>query len=109
MTSVPVLSPSEPAWSGLREIQRRIQLDEALVLDPAASGSWRVCDGRIPAGNGRFLAFVEERDGQFEVMQISEDFVWSTFPSMRAALDHIVATSPTVLVGRPNGELAWLS
>jgi hypothetical protein len=108
MTRVPVLSRPDPAWSGLRELQRRIQLDEALLLEPAGPGSWRVCDGRIPTGDGRFLGFIDERDGTFEVMQLAADFVWSTFPSMRAALDHIVATSPAVPSGRPNGELAWL-
>ena len=108
MTSVPVLSAPDPAWSGLRELQRRIQLDEALLLEPAAPGSWRVCDGRIPRGDGRFLAFIDERDGAFEVMPLADDFVWSTFPTLRAALDHIVATSPAVLLGRPNGELAGL-
>jgi hypothetical protein len=109
MTNVSGLSPSDPAWSGLRELQRRIQLDEALVLEPVAPGSWRVCDARVPIGSGRFLGFVEVRDGAFEVMQVADDFVWSTLPTMRAALDHIVVTSPAVLLGRPNRERAWLS
>jgi hypothetical protein len=108
MTSVPVLSDPDPARSGLRELQRRIQLDEALLLEPATPGSWRVCDGRIPTGDGRFLGFIDERDGAFEVMQFADDFVWSTFPTMRAALDYIVATSTAVQLGRPNGELAGL-
>ena len=109
MTSVPVLFSPDTELSALRELQRRMQLDEALVLEAAAPGSWRVCDGRVAAGNGRFLGFVEERDGAFEVMQVANDFIWSTVPSMRDALDHIVATSPSMLLGRANGELAWLS
>jgi len=109
MTSVPVRFSPDTAWSGLRELQRRIQLDEALLLEPVAPGSWRVCDARVAAGDGRFLGFVDERDGAFEVIQLAEDFVSSTFPSMRAALDHIVATSPAVVLGRPYDEPARLS
>ncbi len=98
MKSVSALSASEPASSGLHELQRRIQLDEALALEPAGPGSWRVCDSRIPSGHDRFLGFVEERNDTFEVMQKFDEFIWSTFPTMRAALDHIVATSETALL-----------
>ena len=30
----------------------------------------------------------------FDVMQITETFIWTSFDSMRSALNHIVATNP---------------
>jgi hypothetical protein len=77
--------------------ERRAGLDEALLLEHVSGVVWRVCDSRHPAGSdGRFLGFVEERDGLFEVMQIAETFIWTSFESMRAALDHVVATNEEV-------------
>lgn len=69
------------------------QLDEALLLELAGPSSWRVCDGRIAHGQGRFLAFVERKAEAFEVMQIADDFVRASFPTMRSALDHVVETN----------------
>ncbi|RFA06719.1 hypothetical protein B7R21_18850 [Subtercola boreus] len=72
----------------------RAQLDEALILEHASGRAWRVCDSRVPVGSqDRCVGFVEERDGLYEVMQVTETFIWTTLGSMRAALDHLVATA----------------
>lgn len=81
-------------------------LDEALLLEPAGPSSWRVCDGRIARGHGRFLAFVERTADTFEVMQIADDFVWTSFSTMRAALDHVVETNVVLVSERSAGKLA---
>lgn len=88
--------------------RERGALDEALLLESAGSSCWRVCDSRIPCGEGRFLAFVEHKDDVFEVMQIADDFLWSAFPTMHAALTHIADTNSDIAPLRSSGELSWL-
>jgi len=92
-----------------RARQQLDQLDDALVLEQAGPSSWRVCDGRIARGQGRFLAFVDRKGEAFEVMQVADDFVWASFPTMRAALDHVVETYNAYLSERSAGQLDWLS
>lgn len=78
--------------------QLRERLDEALTLEHVSGRAWRVCDSRYPAGAAeRFLGFVEERNALFEVMQVTETFIWTSFDTMRGALDHIVATHRQVV------------
>jgi len=91
------------------EARRVRELDEALLLEQVGSGSWRVCDSRIATGHERFLGFVDQKDDGFEVMQLADCFVWSVFPTMRAALRHIVATNPAVPSERPAEHLGWLT
>jgi hypothetical protein len=84
--------------------------DEALVLEPVSPYSWRVCDSRVPEGTaGRMVAFVDERAGQFEVMQIADKFVWETFETMDAALQHISASQAEIDQVRAEGDLSWVS
>ena len=101
--TLPLTSPS-----AARSRQQFDQLDEALLLERAGPSSWRVCDGRIARGQGRFLAFVDRKAETFEVMQIADDFVWASFPTMRAALDHVVETYSAHLSERSAGQLEWL-
>ena len=100
------LPVTPPTAEGMR--QPHDQLDEALLLEQAGPSSWRVCDGRIARGQGRFLAFVDRKGDTFEVMQIADDFVWASFPTMRAALDHVVETYSARLSERSAGEVDWL-
>lgn len=81
--------------------------DAALVLEPAAPGSWRVREDR-GTDLARYLAFIQEQETGFEVMQVADSFTWSTFPTMRAALTHVAITSRAVLVARSGSDLAWL-
>jgi hypothetical protein len=90
------LPPQESTGSHLVDTNKRREhdlLDQALFLEQMAAESWRVCDNRITAGDGRFLAFVDENHGVFEVMQFADDLLWSAFPTMRAALTHVVETN----------------
>lgn len=98
------LSPA----SDIAALRSLDELDEALYLEPAGPSSWRVCDGRIARGQGRFLAFVEQKVDTFEVMQIADDFLWTSFPTMRAALDHVVDSNGALATERSSGKLAWL-
>jgi hypothetical protein len=104
-TSAP---PSSPVQT-LAELRRRARLDEALRLQYVAPGCWRVYDGPALSGHDPILAFIQQRDETFEVMQVAGDFVWTIFPTMRDALTHIVATSEAVLRARSAGELSWLT
>jgi hypothetical protein len=90
------------------ELERQNRLDEALILESGGPGLWRVCDGRVPGGPSRLLALVEMKGDEFEVMQLANQFVWATFPTMHAALSHVVVSHPTVLAARPAGRLTWL-
>jgi hypothetical protein len=88
--------------------QRLVLFDAALVLEPAAPGSWRVRDDRGTTDLAQYLAFIQEQETGFEVMQVADHFTWSTFPTMRAALVHVAITSRAVLVARSGSDLAWL-
>jgi hypothetical protein len=93
------------AGSGMRQL-----FDEALILEPVSPHSWRVCDRRIPEGTaGRMVAFVDERAGQFEVMQIADKFVWETFETMDSALEHISTSQAEIDQVRAEGDLSWVS
>ncbi|MBG6109040.1 hypothetical protein [Frigoribacterium sp. CG_9.8] len=96
---------STGAVSGMRQFS-----DEVLILEPVSPHSWRVCDSRIPEGiAGRMVAFVDERVGQFEVMQIAAKFVWETFETMDFALQHISASQAELDQVRAGGDLSWVS
>jgi hypothetical protein len=99
---------TDHAGHDLVERWRFSELDEALELEPVSPVSWRVCDGRVTAGPGRLLGFVQERQGTFEVMQVADRFIWTMFPTMQDALTHVAATRDAVLVARRAGDLAWL-
>ena len=78
--------------------RRDDHLSDALHLEPAGVGSWRVCDSRVAHGEGRFLAFIDEKDDEFEVMEFTDEFVWTTFATMNDAFAHVARTtgaSPT--------------
>jgi hypothetical protein len=93
------------AVSGMRQL-----FGEALILEPVSPHSWRVCDSRIPEGTaGRMVAFVDERAGQFEVMQIADKFVWETFETMDSALEHVSASQAEIDQVRADGDLSWVS
>jgi len=95
MTDTAITVHARQVDPAVADRQRRELLNEAIVLEHVSGRAWRVCDSRCPAGaDGRFLGFVEERDGMFDVMQITETFIWTSFDSMRSALNHIVATNP---------------
>jgi hypothetical protein len=103
---------SEPLVSTVLEIDAHLRGDllaDALVLEVVLAGSWRVCDARVAANTpGHVLAFVDERKGVFQVMQLADIFVWSTFSTMHLALAHVVDTHAAVVAARSTGELAWL-
>lgn len=81
-------------------------LAEAVLLEPAGENLWRVCDRRIASGQGRFIAFIEEKDHQFEVMQIADDFVWTAFATMEVALTHVLQIHAAVVAARPAEQVS---
>jgi hypothetical protein len=84
------------------------QLGDAVVLDKISVGSWRVCDSRVPANRaGYVLAFVEGRNGAFDVMQLTDDFRWHKFSSMRDAVAHVVDTNAALSARRRRGDTVW--
>ncbi|MET4782885.1 hypothetical protein [Glaciihabitans sp. UYNi722] len=93
------------AGAGMRQL-----FDEALILEPVSPHSWRVCDSRIPEGTARrMVAFVDERAGQYDVMQIADKFVWTTFETMDSAIQHISASQAEIDHVRADGNLSWVS
>ena len=89
MTSFVSSSSLTPAKAGRRDDR----LIDALQLESAGVGSWRVCDGRVACGEGRFLAFIDEKDDEFEVMEFTDEFVWTTFATMDDAFAHVAQTT----------------
>jgi hypothetical protein len=83
-------------------------LRESLSLESAGLHSWRVCDCRVSGGQGRFLAFIEEKNGLFEVMQLGDVFVWTSFATIDDALTHIVETAAAYVTARPDREFSWI-
>jgi hypothetical protein len=62
--------------------------DDVLVrlLSPS---QWRLVDRRFPENDAcSLLGFIEEKNHQFEVMQLAHGFHWFTFPSLGEAFDH---------------------
>ncbi|MFM9921325.1 hypothetical protein [Lacisediminihabitans sp. H27-G8] len=93
------------ASAGVRQLS-----DEALILELVSPHSWRVCDSRVPEGTpGRMVAFVDERAGQYEVMQIADNFVWTTFETMDSAIQHVSASQAKIDHVRADGNLSWVS
>ena len=81
-----------------------------LVLVQVAAHGWRVCDARRHEDDPhRLLGFVEERSGEFEVMQLGGGFHWSTFATMRDALAYLTRTSAAMSEDRMAGELSWIA
>jgi hypothetical protein len=92
-----------------RDRAREKSLARALVLENVSEWSWRVCDARIPLTvDGRVLAFIDQKDGRIEVMQVGDRFIWNSFPTMRAAIRHITTTHVDMRRARAEGELSWL-
>jgi hypothetical protein len=83
-------------------------LRDALVLEPVGDHAWRICDGRVRVGEGRFVAFVEEKLDGYEVMQLAGDFVWTSFPTLETALSHVVDTDGECARSRAIGDLGWI-
>ena len=78
-----------PAKAGRRDDH----LIDALQLEPAGVGSWRVCDSRVARGEDRFLAFIDEKDDEFEVMEFTDEFVWTTCATMDDTFAHVAQTT----------------
>ena len=77
----------------------------ALCLERAGARSWRVCNSRVARGQGRFLAFIDEKNDEFEVMELADDFVWTTFPTMSDAFAHVARTNGELQAAEPK---AWI-
>ena len=78
--------------------RRDNQPNDELCLERAGVGSWRVCNSRVARGEGRFVAFIDEKDDAFEVMELADDFVWTGFPTMSEAFAHVaraIGEAPT--------------
>ena len=73
--------------------RRDDHLSDVLQLEPAGVGSWRVCDDRVACGEGRFLAFIDQKNDEFEVMEFTDEFVWTTFATMDDAFAHVARTT----------------
>jgi hypothetical protein len=89
--------------------QRLVLFDTVLVLEPAAPGSWRVREDRGFADRPRYLAFIQEVESGFEVMQVASTLTWSTFATMHSALVHVAITSRAIRMAQSRGDLAWLA
>ena len=85
--------------------QRDANPAAALCLERAGARSWRVCNSRVARGQGRFLAFIDEKDDEFEVMELADDFVWTTFHSMSDAFAHVARTNGELQAAEPK---AWI-
>jgi hypothetical protein len=76
-----------------------VALLETVLLEVAGEHLWRVSDRNITSGPKRFMAFIEEKNEQFEVAQATDDFEWTTLPTLWDALAHVLQTRR----GRPLG------
>jgi hypothetical protein len=90
-------------------VKAKIGTVAEIVVEPVRLGSWRLCDSTVPSESpGRILAFVDERAGCIEVMQLAEHFVWTTFSTMRSAIRHVAITHEDMRRAQNDGELAWV-
>lgn len=62
---------------------------EDILAVPLSVSQWRVIDRRLPEADAcSLLGFIEEKNRQFEVMQLVHGFQWFTFSSLAEALNH---------------------
>lgn len=95
-------APNEPD-------HEKLTLGEALVLNRVTEWAWQVCDSRrSPHSPGYLLGFVENVGDGVELMQIGNKFIWTQFPNMSAALDHVAETAHITEKDRASGDLAWI-
>lgn len=107
MTSTP--PPRIDPTLGAMVLERPAPTLQDLAITAVTGHGWRVSDGRLPQGDPlRLLAFVEQRDDRFEVMQLGSGFQWHEFDSMGAAVAFVLRTGPQVAQERLTGELGWL-
>ncbi len=60
---------------------------DLLEITPLSSSEWRVCDGRLPAGDPRrLIARVERAPHYVMVNWVAPHQGWAAFPSFEAAL-----------------------
>jgi hypothetical protein len=65
---------------------------EDILVQPLSASQWRVIDRRVPVNDAcSLLGFIEEKNQQFEVMQLRHGFQWFTFGSRAEAVDHFSA------------------
>ena len=65
---------------------------DTMLLEVGGQHLWRVCNRHINSGPRRLMALIEERNQQFDVMCVDDDHQWNVFPSMLAALTHVLRT-----------------
>jgi hypothetical protein len=86
-----------------------LSLEEALILNRVTEWAWQVCDSRCaPHSPGYLLGFIEHVGDGVELMQVGNKFIWTQFPSVRAALAHVVATAGSTEMDKAAGSLAWV-
>jgi len=70
-----------------------------MSITPVAGHGWLVRRDPDVVDPGRVLACVEERDHDFEVMEVGGGFRWTTHTSLREAVAHLARWSaPASLV-----------
>jgi hypothetical protein len=76
-----------------------------ILVRPLSASQWRVIDQRVPETDAcSLLGFIEEKNQQFEVMQLHPGFQWFTFLSLAEALNHF--SEPTLGTASKELELS---
>ena len=65
----------------------------ALFCEHPNAGSWRVCDSRLARADGRFWAFTETKPHELEVMELSDEFLRTGFPTKSHAFARLPRTT----------------
>jgi hypothetical protein len=81
---------SSDAVGRLSDFALSLALLDGLELEVAADRLWRICNRRVASGPGRFLAFVDEKQQQFEVTRVSDYFGRTPFPTLWDALVYVL-------------------
>lgn len=91
------------------DTRERTELLNAIALTMVSPGAWQVRDTRErPGVEGHLLGFIQERHGVFELMQLADQFRWSSFVNIKLAIDFVVETNATVVQARHTGDLGWV-
>ena len=65
----------------------------ALRREHPSAGSWRVCDSRLAHADGSVLGIHRYKTNEFEVMELSDEFLRSGFPTMSHTLARLPRTT----------------
>lgn len=82
--------------------------DDSILVQQTSGKSWVVRHGPVPDRASSLLGCVEERDGVYEVMRISDGFRWHIFTTFDDAIENLARLAQTRATSLPTDLFSHL-